>query len=61
MNNNTDISNNFLNEAYKCKTSDLESLLQKIETEIKNSDHIDKNLLRAKTIVTSKLALRYSK
>ena len=51
----------FLDAAYKCKPSDLESLLQKIELEIKNSDHIDKSLLRAKTVVTSKLALHYSK
>ncbi len=31
--------------------------LKKIEIKIKNSDHIDKNLLRAKTVVNSKLAL----
>lgn len=61
MNNNTNISNDFLNEAYKCKPQDLKSLLQKIEFEIKNNDYIDRSLLRAKTVVTSKLALHYSK
>lgn len=57
----TDMANNFLDAAYKCKPADLEPLLHKIELEIKNSDHIDKTLLRAKTVVTSKLALHYSK
>lgn len=56
-----DMATTFLDAAYRCKSSDLESLLQKIELEIKNSDHIDKSLLRAKTVVTSKLALHYSK
>lgn len=58
---NNDISTTFLNAAYKCKPSDLESLLFKIEKEIKNKDYKDNILLRAKTIVTSKLALHYSK
>ena len=57
--NNTDISNNFLNEAYKCKPADLESLLLKIENEIKNKSYTDNILLRAKTVVTSKLALHH--
>ena len=63
MNNidNNDVSNSFLNAAYKCKPNDLESLLLKIENEIKNKDYKDNILLRAKTIVTSKLALLYSK
>lgn len=52
MNNST----NLLEMAYKCKPADLESLLEKIEIAIKNSDNIDKALLRAKTVVTSKLA-----
>ena len=59
--NNIDLVTNYLDEAYKCKPADLETLLKKIEFEIKNSDHTDKTLLRAKTIVTSKLALHYSK
>ena len=53
---NKNIAQNLLNKAYKCKSTDLESLLKEIELAIKNSDHIDKVLLRAKTIVTSKLA-----
>lgn len=48
---------NLLNRAYKCRPTDLESLLEEIELAIKNSDHIDKVLLRAKTVVTSKLAV----
>ena len=56
-----DIASDFLDAAYKCKPDNLEPLLQKIELKIKNSDHPDKILLRAKTVVTSKLALYYSK
>ncbi|WP_414469102.1 hypothetical protein [Methanobacterium sp. ACI-7] len=53
--------NKILKEAYRCKPQNLESLLQKIELEIKNSDHVDNILLRAKTVVTSKIALSNSK
>jgi hypothetical protein len=53
-------SNNLLDKAYKCKSNDLELLLKEIEVTIKNSEHIDKVLLRAKT-VTSKLAAYNSK
>ncbi len=56
-----DISNNFLDEAYKCKPVNLEFLLQKIEFEIKNRGYSDSILLRAKTVVTSKMALINSK
>lgn len=56
-----DIANDFLDAAYKCKPNNLEPLLQKIELKIKNNDHTDKTLLRARMIVTSKLALYYSK
>ena len=59
--NNINASTSFLNAAYKCKPADLESLLVKIESEIKNKDYKDNILLRAKTVVTSKLALHYSK
>ena len=59
--NNNDVSNYFLNAAYKCKPTELESLLLKIENEIQNQEYKDNNLLRAKTVVTSKLALHYSK
>lgn len=58
---NSNISNTFLDAAYKCKPSNLESLLVKIENEIKSKDYKDNILLRAKTVVTSKLALYYSK
>ncbi|MDI6724487.1 MAG: hypothetical protein QMD61_07555 [Methanobacterium sp.] len=50
---------NLLNEAYKCKPSDLESLLGKIELAVKKSEHVDEELLRAKLVVTSKLAANY--
>lgn len=53
--------NKLLNEAYRCKPQNLESLLQKIELEIKNSNNVDNILLRAKMIVTSKIALINSK
>jgi len=53
--------NKILKEAYRCKPADLESLLKKIELEIKNSDNVDNMLLRAKTVVTSKIALINSK
>ena len=56
-----DRANDFLDAAYKCKPDNLEPLLQKIELKIKSSEHTDKILLRAKTVVTSKLALYYSK
>ena len=52
-----DISLKLLNDAYKCKPADLEPLLEKIEIAIKNSENNDKTLLRAKTVVTSKLAV----
>ena len=58
---NIDISNRFLDAAYKCKPENLESLLVEIENEIKKKDYTDNILLRAKTVVTSKLALYYSK
>lgn len=54
-------SKKLLNEAYKCKHADLESMLERIELAIKNSEHIDEKLKRAKIIVTSKLAANYCK
>lgn len=56
-----DSSHNLLNKAYKCKAGNLESLLEEIELEIKNNSYNDKVLLRAKTVVTSKLAVYYCK
>ena len=58
---NKNAAQNLLNKAYKCKPSDLESLLKEIELAIKNSEHRDNALLRAKTVVTSKLAVYYCK
>jgi hypothetical protein len=58
---NNNISNTFLDAAYKCKPANLESLLVKIENEINSKDYKDNILLRAKTVVTSKLAVYYSK
>ena len=45
-----------LDEAYKCKPADLKAVLTKIESAIEKSDSTDTVLLRAKLIVTSKLA-----
>ncbi len=53
--------NELLDEAYHCKADDLQDLLQKIELEIKNSHSTDNILLRAKMIVTSKIAQINSK
>lgn len=53
--------NKLLKEAYRCKPSDLEALLQKIESEIKNNHNVDSILLRAKIVVTSKIASINSK
>jgi len=49
-----------LKEVNHCKSKDLESLLQKIELEIEKSDDKDKKLLSAKTMVTSRIALKNS-
>ncbi|OEC88475.1 MULTISPECIES: hypothetical protein [Methanobacterium] len=56
-----EVSSKFLDDAYKCKPNNLGFLLQKIEYEIQNRDHADSILLRAKTVVTSKIALMNSK
>lgn len=50
-----------LEEINHCKAEDLESLLQKIELEIKKSGRKNRYLLSAKTMVTSKIALKNSK
>ncbi|MEL7671480.1 MAG: hypothetical protein AAGU07_13330 [Methanobacterium sp.] len=49
-----------IEEVNHCKSDDLESLLQKIESEIEKSDKKDKKLLSAKTMVTSRIAVRNS-
>ncbi len=56
-----EVSSKFLDNAYKCKPNDLGHLLEKIEYEIQNRNHADNILLRAKTVVTSKIALMNSK
>ena len=56
-----EVSSRFLDDAYKCKPDNLGNLLQKIEYEIQNRNHTDNILLRAKTVVTSKIALINSK
>ncbi|OEC87019.1 hypothetical protein A9507_08950 [Methanobacterium sp. A39] len=49
-----------IEEVNHCKADDLETLLQKIESEIEKSDKKDKKLLSAKTMVTSRIAVRNS-
>ncbi len=49
-----------IDEVNHCKGEDLESLLQKIELEIEKSDKKDRKLLSAKTMVTSRIALKNS-
>ncbi len=49
-----------IEEVNHCKSEDLESLLKKIEFEIEKSDKKDKKLLSAKTMVTSRIAVRNS-
>lgn len=56
-----EVSSRFLDDAYKCRPNDLGYLLQQIEYEIQNRNYTDSVLLRAKTIVTSKIALVNSK
>ena len=45
-----------LKEVSKCKPEELEALLQQIENKIEKSDIIDRDLLMAKTITTSRIA-----
>ena len=58
---NNSLYDNLLNEINHCRVEDLESLLQKIEVEIEKHGGKDKRLLSAKTMVTSKIALKNSK
>ncbi len=51
---------NLIDEINHCKGEDLESLLQKIELEIEKSDKKDRKLLSAKTMVTSRIAVKNS-
>ena len=52
--------NNLIEEVNQCKGENLEALLQKIESEIEKSDKKDRILLSAKTMVTSRIAVRNS-
>lgn len=52
--------NNLIDEINHCKRENLEELLQKIETEIEKKGKKDRFLLSAKTMVTSKIALKNS-
>lgn len=52
--------NDLIKEVNHCKGEDLELLLQRIELEIEKSDKKDRQLLSAKTMVTSRIAVRNS-
>jgi hypothetical protein len=58
---NDNLYDNLIDEINNCKVEDLDSLLQKIESEIEKHDGKDRHLLSAKTMVTSKIALKNSK
>jgi len=58
---NDNLYNNLIDEINNCKVEDLESLLKKIELEIEKHGGKDRYLLSAKTMVTSKIALKNSK
>ena len=51
---------NIIEEVNNCKGKDLDALLEKIELELKKNDRKDKTLLSAKTMVTSRIAVRNS-
>lgn len=57
---NEELFTNIIEEVNTCKGKDLDILLKKIELEIENSDKKDKTLLSAKTMVTSRIAVRNS-
>lgn len=58
---NDNLYDNLIEEINHCKVEDLESLLKKIELEIEKHGEKDRYLLSAKTMVTSKIALKNSK
>ncbi len=47
-----------IEEVNNCKSKDLEVLLQKIELELEKKGEKDKELLSAKTMVTSRIAVK---
>ena len=56
-------SEEILDQASKCKPEELEDLLNQIQTRIEQSNNKtqDRDLLRSKTIITSRLASMRSK
>jgi len=58
---NGNLYDNLINEINNCNIEELESLLQKIEAEIEKHGKKSRYLLSAKTMVTSKIALKNSK
>ena len=52
------ISEEILDQASKCKSEELEELLNRIQMKLEqnNNKYNDRDLLRAKTIITSRLA-----
>lgn len=60
INDEKTINVDFIKEVNNCKSEDLELLLQKIELELEKKGKKDKYLLSAKTMVTSKIALKNS-
>ncbi len=57
---NEDGFTNIIEEVNNCKGKDLDALLEKIESELEKSDSKDRTLLSAKTMVTSRIAVRNS-
>ena len=48
----------FLKKAAACKPEELKDLLKQVEKALEKSDEKDRNLLLAKTIITTKLTSR---
>lgn len=57
---NNNRHHDLIEQVNHCKDEDLEILLQKIELKIKKSSRKDELLLFAKTMVTSRIAVRNS-
>ncbi|MGB9937117.1 MAG: hypothetical protein ACPK7O_05305 [Methanobacterium sp.] len=57
---NTDTPEQLLNKAYNCKNNELKELLKIIEVKIK-SEGKNETLLRAKSVITTKLILEGEK
>lgn len=58
---NKENTEELLKEVSKCKPDELENLLEQIETKIKKSESNNRDLLSAKTMITSRLASMRSK